>query len=364
MHIKRKHLLATGLTLALLSGALFPSWGQQKDSMIKSTKDAEILIPRPFRQPVQSLINDGTVVLDSIETQTPGVKILLMANNTWKYYKDPSVILRNPIFTENWNEDYPDPYHTSQDDLPEKISIWVVDTLSAYCCPDQVKVYSPFGTRHRRCHNGVDLPLRTGDPVFAAFSGKVRFSKYYHGYGNLVIIRHENGLETFYAHLSKRDVEAGQWVEAGQRIGLGGSTGRSTGAHLHFETRFHGYAFDPQWLIDFESGTLRHRLFVLKKQYLTEASKYIPDSDDDEIFINTQDAKDYAVADSIAKVRAEEQRQAEEEAAKSVYVTVRAGDTLSGIAKKNGISLAHILKLNPHLSMKSILRVGQTIRVK
>lgn len=360
----RKHILTSSLLLLLLAGMVLPASAQQRDSMIKSRKDAEILVPRPFREPVHSLVNDGTEVLDSIETQTPGVKILLLANNTWKYYKDPSVILENSIFTENWDEDYPDPYHTPHEELPDKISIWVVDTLSAYCCPDIVKVYSPFGIRHRRRHNGVDLPLKTGDPVFAAFSGKVRLSKYYRGYGNLVIIRHENGLETFYAHLSKRDVEPGQWVEAGQRIGLGGSTGRSTGAHLHFETRFRGYAFDPQWLIDFESGTLRHRLFVLKKQYLTEASRYVPESDEDEIYINSQDAKEYAAADSIAKVREEERLRAEAEAAKEVYVKVRSGDTLSSIAKKHGTTLSRILKLNPNLSMKSILRVGQTVRVK
>ncbi len=103
--------------------------------------------------------------------------------------------------------------------FPNEIALWIVDTLSEYKCPHQNDVYSKFGYRHRRRHQGVDLPLHTGTPVYAAFDGKVRISKRYKGYGNLVVLRHDNGLETFYGHLSKIYVKDDQWVNAGTIIG-------------------------------------------------------------------------------------------------------------------------------------------------
>ena len=337
---------------------------QSADTSIKTMRDAELLIPRPHRQSVKSLVNDGSQALDTIETASPGVKIILLANNTWKYWRDPSDIMLQEVFTSSWDETKPNPYNVALGDLPEKINIWVVDTLSEYKCPYQTKVYSPFGYRHRRRHQGVDLPLKTGTPVYAAFAGKVRLSKYFRGYGNLVVIRHENGLETFYGHLSKREVEPGDWVDAGQEIGLGGSTGRSTGAHLHFETRYQGYAFDPQWLIDFETGTLRHRLFSLQKKHLNANSRYVPESDDVEIDILLGDARDYAVADSIAAVRKAEEEKAAREAAAARYVTVKSGDTLSRIASRNGTTVSAICRLNSGLTTKTVLKIGRKIRVK
>ncbi len=306
----------------------------------------------------------GVAAIDTIDTQSPDVKIIVYANNTWNFYRDPNQVMARELFCKNWNNLYPDPYHVPKDSLPDKIKICVVDTLGGFKCPNQVKVYSPFGYRHRRRHNGVDLPLKMGTPVYAAFEGKVRMSRYYKGYGNLLIIRHPNGLETFYAHLSKRLVDVDEWVEAGQVIGLGGSTGRSTGPHLHFETRFQGYAFDPQWLIDFEKGELRSNLFVLRKRYLDASSKYVPDSDLIEDEINEGDARDYAIAkekhiaDSIAAEKAAK------EAAAARYYKIRSGDTLSGIALKNGTTVRKICSLNKGLTAKTTLKVGRRIRVK
>lgn len=358
--MKLRLIVAAALVASFATSEIFA----QSDSMIKTKKDAELLVPRPFRESVPSMVKTDKDVLDSIETSSPGVKILLYADNTWKYWKDPSVIMKNDVFSENWNTETAVPYRVDQKDLPERISLWIVDTLSEYKCPNQVKVYSPFGYRHRRQHQGVDLPLKTGDPVYAAFSGKVRLSKYYSGYGNLIILRHENGLETFYAHLSKREVEVGEWVEAGQEIGLGGSTGRSTGAHLHFETRYMGYAFDPEWLIDFESGTLRHRLFTLKREYLNATSRYVPESDDEEIDIYDGDRKNYATQDSIAAAQKAAEEKAAAEKAAAQYYKVRSGDTLSGIAKKYGTTVNKIINLNPGLTTRTTLRIGRSIRVK
>jgi pyruvate/2-oxoglutarate dehydrogenase complex dihydrolipoamide acyltransferase (E2) component len=187
-------------------------------------------------------------------------------------------------------------------------------------------------------------------------------SKYYHGYGNLVIIRHENGLETFYAHLSKRLVKVGDWVDAGTVIGLGGSTGRATGAHLHFETRYKGYAFDPQWIIDFESGDLRHRVFTLNRRYLSTSSRYVPESDDEEIAIakgdSTDKAEAIAQADSAAKAKAAA------EAAKAQYYTIRKGDSLYNIARSFHTSVTRICALNSGLTSRTTLKIGRRIRVK
>lgn len=351
--------------LAAIGGVLANAQAQDSTKTTVMTKTrAEILVPRPHLKPVKSLVPDAKDALDTLETQSPGVKIVLFSDNTWKYYRDPADIMSGEMFNTFWSNEFPNPYRVALEDLPEKISLWLVDSLGGYRCPDQTKVYSPFGYRHRRRHQGVDLPLHTGDSVYAAFAGKVRVSKYYRGYGNLVILRHENGLETFYGHLSKRFAAADQWVEAGDVIGLGGSTGRSTGAHLHFETRYQGYAFDPQWLIDFQTGELRHRLFVLKRKYLSATSKYVPESDDEEWEINLGDAKDYAVADSLAAVRKLEEEKAAAERAAAKYYKIRSGDTLSVIARRNGTTISAICKLNPGMTTRTTLKIGKSIRVK
>lgn len=122
-----------------------------------------------------------------------------------------------------------------------------------YTPPRQGMVTSGFGKRAlfgRRFHKGLDIDLETGDPVVAALPGKVRIARYNRGYGNMVVICHEGGLETLYGHLSQLDVEEGQVVASGEQIGLGGSTGQSTGAHLHFEFRVFGEQVDPSWILD------------------------------------------------------------------------------------------------------------------
>ena len=240
----------------------------QNVSRLDTTKTS-LLIPRPALEPVKSLIRTASDPIDTLDTANEHIKVILYGDNTWQYHKTPGFQQVAGVYDENWNSSETNPYGLQLQDLPAQWSIWVVDSLDQYHCPYQTKVYhrGKFGPRRGRRHQGVDLPLKVGDPVYATFTGKVRVSKYWGAFGNLVIIRHDNGLETFYAHLSKRNVEVGDWVNAGDVIGLGGSTGRSTGPHLHYETRYNGYAFDPQWLIDFENGILRHRLFVLKKKY-------------------------------------------------------------------------------------------------
>ena len=356
--VLKKLTILTG-TLYALSSFARPS--VQDTVMTKSR--AALLVPRPALEPVKSIDPSSVAPVDTLDTGNPAIKILLMANHTWKYFKDPSVSSHSEVFNRYWSDEYPNPYKMELKDLNDDISIWVVDTLKEYHCPYQTKVYSPFGYRHGRRHMGVDLPLKTGTPVVAAFSGKVRMSKYYKGFGNLVIIRHESGLETFYAHLSKRLVTPGEWVTAGQTIGLGGSTGRSTGAHLHFETRYCGFAFDPQWLIDFESGTLRHRLFILKKRFLNAGSKYIPESDDEDYLIMKADSSYYAARAVEQAKREQEEAKKTAELAKAQYYKIRSGDTLGSIAVKYHTTVKKLCALNG-ISTKTTLRVGRSIRVR
>ena len=227
-------------------------------------------------------VRQSTSYADTLDTGNPGVKVVLYSNGTYRYVKDPSLVAADSVFTECWDTRAVNPYRDQPDPIPDRFSIWVVDSLDSYMCPYVAHPRSLFGYRHGRRHQGIDLPYPKGTPVRVAFDGKVRISDYVGGYGNLVVVRHANGLETFYAHLSKRNVQSGDWVSAGDIIGEGGSTGRSTGPHLHFETRYNGYAFDPEWLIKFPEGDLRSATFTLKRKYLSPSSHYVPESDDEE----------------------------------------------------------------------------------
>lgn len=349
MHHTYKTLTCAALLLILSVAALAQS-SQQRNAKYKIDKAAleraEMLVPRTALHPVKSLDGTKATPMDTLATEDEHIKVVLYADNTWKYVKLPDFERDADIFNKYWDNINSNPYHIDQASLPLSWSIWLVDSLCQYHCPfkGSVNPRGKFGPRRGRRHQGVDLPLHTGDPIYAAFTGRVRISKVLGGYGNLVVIRHENGLETFYGHLSRRDVEVGDWVNAGEVIGLGGSTGRSSGPHLHFETRYQGFAFDPQWLIDFESGELRHRLFVLKKKYFSQYSNYEQDFEDEEFN------------------EAEDKRIEAEEAAKKYY-KIRSGDTLGAIAKRNGTTVKKLCQLNG-IKETTILSIGRTIRVR
>ena len=310
------------------------------------TTKTHLVIPRPALEPIKSLVTSTSDAIDTLDTANEHIKVILHADNTWHYYKTPEYQQVAGVYDANWEDNSTNPYRIEQKDLPDEWAIWLVDSLDQYHCPFQGSVYhrGKFGVRRGRRHQGVDLPLKTGDPIYAAFTGKVRVSKYWGAFGNLVIIRHDNGIETFYAHLSKRYVDVGDWVNAGDVIGLGGSTGRSTGPHLHFETRYNGFAFDPQWLIDFENGLLRHRLFVLKKKYFNIYSNYEQDFDDE--IKNEEDDK---------------KEDAEREAMR--WYTIKSGDTLGRIAINNGTTVNALCRLNG-IKPTTTLKIGRKIRVR
>ena len=291
---------------------------------------------------------NGLTVLDTLATENDAVQVILYSNNSWKYILNREVAKDSTIFEKYWDTTTLFPYkEVDMSGMPKSVVIDLVDSLTSYHCPYQGSVHprGKYGPRRRRQHQGVDLPLKVGDPVYATFCGRVRISEYNKGgYGNLVIIRHDNGLETYYGHLSERMVEPNQWVEAGQIIGLGGSTGRSTGPHLHFETRYYGQSFDPERLIDFKNGLLCRETFLLKKSFFSIYSNAGQDFDD-EIANEEQDKKEAA------------------EKAAMKYHRIKSGDTLGAIARKYGTTVTNICRLNG-IKSTTTLRIGRSLRVR
>lgn len=187
------------------------------------------------------------------------------------FYDEPEPEL--DIYNEGWNSRRVNPF--SENQVPDR---FVID-VTGYVMPVPGQVTSNYGYRPKfgRYHKGVDLKLNSNDTVVAAFEGKVRVVNYEaKGYGNYVIIRHPNGLETVYGHLNKQLVKENQVVKAGQPIGLGGSTGRSTGPHLHFETRFMGYAINPSAIFDFANHTTHTDEYTFSKTTYTEPRNFAP----------------------------------------------------------------------------------------
>ena len=224
----------------------------------------------------------------------------------------------------NWNNQYSHAYGNAI--IPDTYTI----DLTGFCMPTpSTKITSPFGPRWRRMHNGLDLKVNIGDTIVAAFDGKVRIVKYERrGYGKYVVIRHDNGLETIYGHLSKQLVEENQLVKAGEVIGLGGNTGRSTGSHLHFETRFLGIAINPIYMFDFPKQDIVADTYTFRK---TKG-------------VRSAGSHDTQVADGTIR-----------------YHKVKSGDTLSRIAKVRGVSVSTLCKLN-RIKPTTTLRIGQVLR--
>jgi len=209
---------------------------------------------------------------------------------------------------------------------------------------------SPFGPRWGRLHAGLDLDLETGDPISSAFEGLVRISQFSDSYGNVVVVRHPNGLETLYAHMSARMVVSGQYVQAGQLLGLGGNTGHSFGAHLHFETRFLGNPFDPAYLIIPNKKSLKAKTFDLTQKNLYTPTK-APASPQAKTAKPNKESRE-TKSNSNSKKNSEKK-----------YYTVKKGDSLSSIASKNKTTVSKICKLNG-IKSSSKLKAGQKLRVK
>jgi murein DD-endopeptidase MepM/ murein hydrolase activator NlpD len=241
-----------------------------------------------------------------------------------------------------WNEKAVDPYDIDPKDFEGPVVIDLVDRVNNRLSSSPTNsgpgnsITSRFGYRWGRIHAGVDVDLNTGDPVYAAFDGIVRLSSWNGGFGNCIVIRHYNGLETVYGHLSKQEVPANTYVKAGDLIGLGGSTGHSTGSHLHFETRYEGNPFNPMEIFVFPAGVLKADQLILTP----------------ETFGVARSGGAYEFAEG-AKVHYR----------KSVFLRVKPGDTLYGIADRYNISASELARKNK-ISLNGNLLAGRRLRIR
>lgn len=243
-------------------------------------------------------------------------------------------------------------YAHRETELPDTFKI----DLRGFCMPTPSRVLtSNFGARWGRQHKGLDIKVYTGDTIYAAFSGKVRVVNYERrGYGKYIVIRHYNGLETIYGHLSKHLVIPDQDVVAGEPIGLGGNTGRSTGSHLHFETRLCGVALNPALMFDFVNQdvvgdfyTFRRATYSRESAQATRlrgvGSSAPADNDEDQLYTQSASNRRSAVSSNTR------------------FHKVQRGETLSSIARKRNTTIDAICKLN-RITKTSKLRPGQILK--
>tara|TARA_B110000211_G_scaffold97172_1_gene113262 strand:- start:2909 stop:3868 length:960 start_codon:yes stop_codon:yes gene_type:complete len=275
-----------------------------------------------------STVISGSIVLyDDLSTKwikTELSKNSIKGDSLRKLLK--SFIEESDIFNSSWSNTNIFPYpsqqfHTMLDSIPINLLY-----KSDFHMVPNTHLFSPFGWRRNRQHKGMDLDLNIGDTLRAAFSGKVRYSQFNKGgYGNLVIIRHFNGLETYYAHQDKLLVKPNDIVLAGDVIGLGGETGRAMGPHLHFEVRYKDVAFNPENIIDFKNDKIKSQ----NTYYLTKS--------------------DFKWVKAVNRKK---------------YYNVKPGDVLGKIATKNKTTVKKILRLNPSITNPNSLKIGQKVRVR
>lgn len=228
------------------------------------------------------------------------------------------------LYRNIWTREMLNPYNIPIDSLPDSVYI----DCSKFCMPHLGHITSKFGPRRYRYHYGTDVKLQTGDTVRSAFDGQVRIIDYQRdGYGHYVVIRHDNGLETVYAHMSRIHVRENERVVCGQPIGLGGNTGRSTGSHLHFEIRYLGNAINPELLVDFDKNQIKQNQYLITK------------------------ANTFYHHEEIRKLAA------------ARYHNVKSGETLGALARRYSTTVNAICRLNG-IKSSSVIRVGQRLRVR
>ena len=240
-------------------------------------------------------------------------------------------------------EDWNNVYAHRETTLPDSFRI---DLRGFHMPTDSRVVTSNFGSRWGRQHKGLDIKVYIGDTIRAAFSGKIRIVKYEpKGYGKYVVIRHHNGLETIYGHMSKHLVVENQEVKAGEPIGLGGNTGRSTGSHLHFETRLCGVALNPALMFDFRNQDVVGDFYNFnRKHYAAESAQATRLRGAGGSVTTSDDDLDLAVSAPARTVTPTVH-----------FHKVKKGDTLQAIARKHHTTVAKLCQLN---------RIGKNIRLR
>ncbi|OIN59683.1 peptidoglycan DD-metalloendopeptidase family protein [Arsenicibacter rosenii] len=280
------------------------------------------------KKEVNPVVAEDTSMIDQGEIEVVEVVDSVQVGDEW---------VKIAEYYQVWDSNIINPYGLDPLEFDETIDIKLYDPPANHfwSAPLQEgKLTSNFGYRWGRWHTGADLDLETGDPVYSAFDGIVRVVGWNgNGYGRFVVVRHYNGLETLYGHLSKQLVEQGQLVKAGDQIGLGGNTGRSYGAHLHFETRYEGNPFSPLNVFRFPENQVVGEHFLL-----------------------TSSAWDYLRGGRSGSSGTPTRFK------RTVLHRVRPGETLSSIAGRYGLSVSTLARKN-HLSSRSRLRPGQKLRV-
>lgn len=278
-----------------------------------------LLITFPFLSFSQRNID---AIVDTVET--PEGPAILYKNFTWEYLQDEPVMLSQEddstgLFTAQWVNDQIFAYRLKPDSIRDTV-ISLNNNGRIFTLPVYGKLFRGFMYTHK----GLDIKLDKGDTIKAAFDGVVRYARYNRGgFGNLIILRHYNGLETYYAHLSKMLIKVNQVVKSGDPIALGGSTGRSRGPHLHFEVRYKDIPLDPLRMIDFDNQKLISNVLPVTKKV------FYPN--------------DYDV--------------------NAVIVKIKKGDTIGKLAKKYHTSVKEICAMNK-IKPNTTLRIGRSIRVR
>lgn len=273
-----------------------------------------------------SIVSEDTSELDLGEQHIVEISEEMLVDSTW---------IRIAGYYAIWDTRNINPYRMDGRQIKDTVDITLYDPRSKrdYKMPlEKTPITSHFGGRWGRWHYGTDIDLNTGDSVYAAFDGVVRINKWDgSGYGNYIVVRHYNGLETLYGHMSKALAQPGQFVKAGEMIGLGGSTGRSTGPHLHYEVRYQGNPLDPELMYNFPEYLLKDQSFQITAALFN--------------YYNKSTSSSSAAGRRIS------------------YHTVKRGDTLSGISKKYGVSVSQLTKLNK-ITARTTLQLGRKIRVR
>ena len=254
-------------------------------------------------------------------------------------------------------EEWDNMYAHKQIPVPDSYKI----DLRHFCMPTTSRaITSNFGARWGRAHRGLDIKVYVGDTIRAAFSGKVRVVKYNAGgYGKYIVIRHNNGLETIYGHLSKQLVSENEMVRAGDVIGLGGNTGRSTGSHLHFETRLCGLALNPALMFDFRAQDVTGDYYVYNhatyERESAEATRLRG------VIGNGGYTREDVLGTSYMANNSKSAKEEVDETTEKLYHKVTSGETLYSIARKRGVTVEKLCRLN-NLNKKSKIKAGNIIR--
>lgn len=330
----------------------------QQEQGTTSAEGINIIRLEPIRE-VNPVYQDDTSSIDEGELQIVEIE-------EFAQFEGSEELVEIASYFSVWDTQSINPYGISANDFESVIPIKLYDlTQNRYWSAplDNCPLTSHFGWRWKRWHKGTDLDLETGDPVYSVFDGIVRVAGVHSGYGKCIVVRHYNGLETLYGHLSRINLEANTIVKAGDMIGLGGNSGRSSGSHLHFETRYEGNQFDPENIYKFarehDKTEILSQDFLLTPQlydYLRGGkSKIVTTTVEEEIPPTT-----------LPEAEFEEEAEEEEvpvNIVRKVWITVKKGDTLSSVAKRNDTTIDEICQLNKIRSSQT-LKVGMRLRIK